>query len=126
MSESSFSTLEFCAAADPWQYMVESGLPDSEVRVAEHEITKLYEALDELDEYHLAFALVIGERDAPSKFAMKAAQFLNHESMSVRLNAHNLLKEVEQQDISDELTEAVNAALASCPEREQFANVLDR
>lgn len=126
MTESSFSTMEFCAADDPWQYIVESGLPDDEMRVAECEITKLHEALDELDEYHLAFALVIGERDAPSKFAIKAAQFLNHESLSVRLNAYNLLKEVKQQDITNELTVAVNTALASCPEREQFMNVLDR
>ena len=126
MSESSFLTSEFCNASDPWQYMVDSGLPDGEVCIAEAEIAKLYDILDELDEYHLAFALVIGERDAPAKFAMKAARFLNHESMSVRLNAHNLLKEVERQDITAELTEAVNEALQQCPEREHFADVLVR
>ena len=106
--------------------MVDSELPNGELAVAPAEIVKLHEVLDELDEYHLAFALVIGERDAPAKFAMKAARLLNHESMSVRLNAYNLLKEVGQQDVTDELIEAVKAALEHCPERDDFTDVLAR
>jgi len=123
---SSFSAIEFQSARDPWQYLVDAGLPDSSVKVADGELQSLYQMLDELDEYHLAFALVVGERDAPELFSHKAANLLSHESLSVRLNAYNLLREVPREAITDELCAAVQSILLSCPERERFSDALSR
>ena len=121
-----FSAREFAASEKPWDYMIQSGWEEPELQVPEAELLQLHDALGSLDEYHASFALAIAERLAPSKFAIVAARLLTHPSMSVRINAYRVIQAVPSEDISDDLREAVEAGLEKCPERNHFADALQR
>lgn len=124
MSTSSFTAAEFRVARDPWKYLVASGLTDATVHISATELLNLHKSLPTLDEYHLAFALVVGMREDPVLFSLKAAPLLAHESMSVRLNAYNLLRDVPDSAVTNKLRAAISLGLSECPEREKFADLL--
>jgi hypothetical protein len=82
---------EFARSEDPWQYILDSGIMELPSESVRRELANLKDRLDDLDEYHLAFALPIAERHAPAAFAGPARRLLDHESLSVRINAQRVL-----------------------------------
>lgn len=126
MAQHGFSTRLFAQSENPWQYMQEAGWEATDFHIAETELSRLQGALSYLDEYHLAFAMVIAERICPTGFALQAADMLNHPSMSVRVNAYRVLRAVPLANITDKLRYAVRNGLATCPECNHFRDALDR
>ena len=121
-----FSAETFLASSKPWDYMVSSRLSDPTWTLPRQELTKLHGVLNDLDEGHLVYTLLLAEGHAPELFAEDAAKFLAHTSMSVRIKAYRVLRAVPVERITDSLREAVNRGLSGCPEQRDFADALSR
>jgi hypothetical protein len=119
-----FSADDFLASSRPWDYMVSSSLSDPTWTLPRQELAKLHNVVNDLDEAHLVYTLLLAEGYAPELFAEDAARFLAHTSMSVRIKAYRVLRAVPAERITDSLREAVNKGLSECPEREDFADAL--
>lgn len=124
MDTPQFSAEKFLASSKPREYLRSLSLYDPPP-VPQQELIKLHDVLNDLDEVHLVFTLVLAH-PAPELFAEDAAQFLTHPSMSVQVQAYNLFRAVPAERITDKLKEAVNRGLAGCPERDIFADALCR
>jgi hypothetical protein len=124
MTESRFSTEEFISSAKPWDYMVGSGVCEPDSTLSAEELNALHGVLNDLDELHLGFALVLGENFAPELFAPDAARLLGHPDLGVRVNAYRVLRAVPVHSFTDILKEAVIEGLSRCPERDTFADTL--
>lgn len=126
MDKPLFSAETFLASSRPWDYMVSSSLSDPTGTLPPQELAKLHDALDDLDEEHLVYTLLLAEGHDPELFAVDAAKFLADPSMSVRIKAYRVLRAVPAERITDKLREAVNRGLSGCPERGDFADALVR
>lgn len=124
MGTTTFSISGFISADKPWTYLEQCGLHEEVFPVTANQCDALLNLMDTLDEVHLSYALVIARRQCPGKFAMVAASLLAHESMSVRLNAYNLLSDLSREEFSGPIQDAVTEALNKCPEEKHFADLL--
>ena len=121
-----FSAETFLASSRPWDYMVSLSLSDPTWTLPPQELTKLHDVLNDLDEEHLVYTLLLAESHAPELFSEDAARFLINPSMSVRIKSYRVLRAVPAERITDRLREAVNQGLSGCPERKDFADALVR
>ncbi len=126
MADSKFLAMAFLEHAKPWDYMVATGLCEPTATLSDRELTTLHSALRDMDEEHLALALVIAENFGPELFAEDAARLLGHPSLSVRVNAYRVLRAVPPHYLSNGVREAVANGLSACPEASAFADVLAR
>src|SRR5687767_9201697 len=108
---SRFSIPDFAASADPWQYLLKTGILQPNTVVSHEELVDLRESLNAFDDLHLAFALSIAEAKRPEMFGQAAAMLLGHPSMSVRVNAYRVLHAIPSEFISRELRTAVETGL---------------
>jgi hypothetical protein len=122
----SFSAAGFLASDRPWDYIALSSLSDPTWTPPQQELAELHNAINNLDEAHLVYTLLIAEGYDPERFATVAARNLGHTSMAVRIKSYRVLRAVPAERITDGLREAVKKGLLGCPERNDFADALLR
>jgi len=126
MVNAQFCVSEFVSREKPWDYMVESGLCEPDAQISEQQLSVLRDSLDQMDEVHLAFAMVIAENSFPHLFAHDAARFLSHSSLSVRVNAYRVIRAIPSDLLSTDIEQAVVDGLSTCPEKDEFSDALVR
>ncbi|MFN0020613.1 MAG: hypothetical protein ACKVP0_20335 [Pirellulaceae bacterium] len=126
MDNCTFTFTGFVASRDPWEYILESGMSAPGWQIPVQELQLLASGLNELDELHLAFALALAENSRPDLFIDSAITFLNHLSLSVRINAYRVLRAVPREYFDQNIRMAIMVALRACPEAIEFADIASK
>ena len=95
MIATQFQVHEFTRSRDPWQYILDSGIMEISTDSVRREMDELRREWEQMDEFHLAFALPIVERHGANDFRTQATRLLDHSSLSVRINAQRVIDAIE-------------------------------
>ena len=124
MGDFVFSAIEFLNCNDVNWY-VNQWYENTENReLTQEDLQILRASLKELDEVRLSVALAVFELNKIQDIGLDIVGYLNHESLSVRVNTYRLLKSIEISNVDATLIARFEEEIGSCPEKKEFADAL--
>lgn len=92
---------------------VEPLLAQCNTILAPEVLLQLYSGMDQFDEFHRVYALLLGMQNAPRQFAPLLPTYLADANASVSSTSYNLLASLSLELITDDVLKSVRNVLAS-------------